>query len=56
MTMRTTTAFLAGRHRLVMAVLALALAVGGLGVTGELAPDWVTAVAVDGGSVGNRTP
>jgi hypothetical protein len=35
-----------------MALLALALAVGGLGVTGELRPHWVTAAGVGGDSDG----
>jgi hypothetical protein len=51
--MRTTTLFSVGRHRLVMAVLALTLAVGALGVTGGFGPDWATsevrAAVPDGG-------
>lgn len=49
--MRTTTAFSAVRRRFVLALLALMLAVGGVGVTGELGPDEAMAVGVDGGTV-----
>jgi hypothetical protein len=41
--MRTTTAFLTGQRRLVLALLALALAVGSLGMTGGFGPGWTTA-------------
>ena len=43
---------------LLVVVTAFTLAVGALGVTGELGPDWATAAGnsnVDGGSVGDSS-
>lgn len=51
--MRTTTMFLVGRRRLVLALLALSRGVGGVALTGQLGADEVMPVGVDGGSVGN---